>query len=251
MAATLEEPASEAGSELGGVLGPPLYLGAAVLAAVLVIAHLSAPRLRRMLTPHASVVRSFGGGMAAAYVFLHLLPELDVGHELLGALIYVLPLLGFVVHYLVKHRLHVLAQSKAEVSGESFWTELINLAFYNLLIVYVAPQLEMELGLASVAIFTAMTLHLIQSDYGFGLEYPRRFDQVGRFVLAFASLTAYAILVVRQQLNETVADMLTAFLAGSVLFRVFRDEVPDQAKSRITWFIGGIIVFSALASVGI
>lgn len=234
--------------EADGVLGPPYYLGALVLAAIVALVHLLAPQLRRLLRPHSSAVTSFGGGMAAAYVFLHLLPELDEGHRLLGAMVFFLPLVGFLVNYLVRHRLHRMSAEPGRHGSASFRVELANLTVYNLLLVYVAPHLEIELGWASVAVLAALILHLMQADYALGREHQADFDRVGRYVLAAAAVSAYALLAVRQRLNETVADMLTAFLAGSVLFKVFRDEVPDTGESRIGWFIAGVVVFGVLAA---
>ena len=49
---------------------------AAALTAVLAILHLAAPRIRHLPFVPERNMSSFAGGLAVAYVFLHLLPEL-------------------------------------------------------------------------------------------------------------------------------------------------------------------------------
>jgi hypothetical protein len=86
---------------------------ALVLTAALVALHLAAPHIRRLpLVPEAAT-GSFAGGLAVAYVFLHLLPELAEGNEAIGDLlhhvlrptplvdlgIFVVALIGFVAFF--------------------------------------------------------------------------------------------------------------------------------------------------------
>lgn len=59
-------------------------LGALVLAAVLAALHLAAPRIRRLPLVPERATGSFAGGLAVAYVFLHLLPEVAEGNEAVG-----------------------------------------------------------------------------------------------------------------------------------------------------------------------
>ena len=68
-AATTDEPAHS---------GFRWFPGTAVFAVVVAAVHLLAPKIRRVLSNKEPIVASFGGGMAAAYVFVHLLPELSV-----------------------------------------------------------------------------------------------------------------------------------------------------------------------------
>jgi hypothetical protein len=57
---------------------------ALVATLALVALHLAAPRIRRLpLVPEAAT-GSFAGGLAVAYVFLHLLPEVAEGNESIG-----------------------------------------------------------------------------------------------------------------------------------------------------------------------
>lgn len=70
-------------------LEPALSAGQSVFGALLVALllaglHLAAPRIRRLPLVPESATGSFAGGLAVAYVFLHLLPEIAEGNEAVG-----------------------------------------------------------------------------------------------------------------------------------------------------------------------
>jgi hypothetical protein len=58
--------------------------GALAISLLLVGLHLSAPRIRRLPLVPETATGSFAGGLAVAYVFLHLLPEIAEGNEAIG-----------------------------------------------------------------------------------------------------------------------------------------------------------------------
>lgn len=69
-----------------------MTLSAAVLASlaatvVLAAVHLLAPRIRTLPGVPERALGSFAGGLAVAYVFLHLLPELAAGQQEVGKLL--------------------------------------------------------------------------------------------------------------------------------------------------------------------
>jgi hypothetical protein len=59
-------------------------LAALAAAVVLTVLHLLAPRIRKLPGVPEAATGSFGGGLAVAYVFLHLLPELSEGNQAVG-----------------------------------------------------------------------------------------------------------------------------------------------------------------------
>ena len=58
--------------------------GSFLITVVLAALHLAAPRIRRLPLVPERATGSFAGGLAVAYVFLHLLPELAEGNEAIG-----------------------------------------------------------------------------------------------------------------------------------------------------------------------
>ena len=59
-------------------------IGALMITAVLAVLHLAAPRVRKLPLVPERATGSFAGGLAVAYVFLHLLPEIAEGNEAVG-----------------------------------------------------------------------------------------------------------------------------------------------------------------------
>ena len=68
----------------GPVTATQSVLGALVITLLLAALHMAAPRIRRLPLVPEAVMGSFAGGLAVAYVFLHLLPELAEGNEAIG-----------------------------------------------------------------------------------------------------------------------------------------------------------------------
>lgn len=56
-------------------------VGGLVAALALAALHLAAPRIRRLPLVPERATGSFAGGLAVAYVFLHLLPEIAEGNR--------------------------------------------------------------------------------------------------------------------------------------------------------------------------
>lgn len=59
-------------------------LGALLIALLLAALHLAAPRIRTLPFVPERATGSFAGGLAVAYVFLHLLPEIAAGNKAVG-----------------------------------------------------------------------------------------------------------------------------------------------------------------------
>lgn len=68
-------------SELTATQG---VVGSLLIALVLAGLHLAAPRIRKLPFVPERATGSFAGGLAGAYVFVHLLPEIAEGNEAVG-----------------------------------------------------------------------------------------------------------------------------------------------------------------------
>lgn len=78
---------------------------ALVVALCLAGTHFSAPMLRRFIETREAKISSIGGGMAASYVFIHLMSELDEGGDLVGSKIHHFVLFGFIIYYGIEYYL--------------------------------------------------------------------------------------------------------------------------------------------------
>jgi hypothetical protein len=112
--------------------------------------HLFAPRIRRRLPLTSQAVSSFGGGVAATYVFLYLLPRLAEGNQAVAAVLgdkvrstplaglatSLVALLGFVTFYALERVTHRSQRGTAEPTRAVFLVQLAFFAAYSGLMTY-------------------------------------------------------------------------------------------------------------------
>ena len=232
---------------------------ALLLTAVLAGLHLAARRIRTLPLVPERALGSFGGGLAIAYVFLHLLPELAAGNEAVGEVlsdvieptplfelvIFLVALTGFTVFYGLERAARRGRSTGREPVGV-YWIHLGSFATYNALITY-GMALRVRTGLVFAVLFvTAMGLHFVLTDRGLEEHYPRRFAASGRLVLAGALVLGWALSAVAAPTSTTVVALLTALLSGSILLNVFKEELPTDRQSSFGWFLTGLVLYAGL-----
>jgi hypothetical protein len=244
-----------------GALGTSDALWAALgSTAVLMALHLLAPRIRRLPLVPEHRTASFAGGIAVSYVFLHLLPELAEGNTRLREAfgeetapspvvelgVFLVALTGFILFYGLE-RAAERSRARRDDSGAVFWVHLGSFALYNAVITYTLPS-TYRTGVVFAVLFTvAMALHFVLSDRGLEEHYGRRFDRrLPRLLLAGALLLGWLLAVLAAPTRAVTVAVLTAFLAGSVLLNVFKEEVPDARRSSFAWFLAGAAIYAAL-----
>ncbi|PVZ06876.1 hypothetical protein [Actinomycetospora cinnamomea] len=249
----------------------PSVLGALLIAVVLCALHLGAPRIRTLPLVPERATGSFAGGLAVAYVFLHLLPEIAEGNEALGEAlsdvvrptpmvdlaIFLVALAGFTAFY----GLERLAERHGDQAGRGpraeavpgssgvYWLHLGSFLVYNFLITY-TMALRLRTGVAFAVLFTvAMGLHFVLTDRGLAEHYPVRFRRSGRVALAVALLVGWAVSALFAPSSALLVALLTALLGGSILLNVFKEELPSGRHSSFAWFLVGLVVYSALLTI--
>jgi hypothetical protein len=253
-------------------------VGALVLALVLAGLHLAAPRLRTLPFLPEKAVGSFAGGLAVAYVFLHLLPEIAEGNEAVGEAlsdvlrrtplvdlgIFLVALAGFTAFYGLERladRHGDLGPVTGPAAGRSghrtqadrprsnrgvFWLHLGSFMIYNVLITYTMP-LRLRTGIAFALLFTvAMGLHFVLTDRGLREHYPRRFTLRARLALAGSLVVGWVLAAVLAPSSTLLVAVLTALLGGSILLNVFKEEIPTGRSSSFGWFLAGLVLYSGL-----
>jgi hypothetical protein len=241
----------------------------AALAAVLAVVHVFAARLQSLTVVPRSVWLSMAGGASVAYVFVHILPELHrrgvllerVGSRVLGFLehhVYLVALLGFAFFYGIE----VFArQSRRSMDGDEvagaragttapvFWVHVGTFAAYNALVGYLLVHRERP-GVRSLLFFAAaMAAHFLVNDVGLRDHHHDAYDHLGRWVLAAGVLAGWA-LGSATAVDELVVNTLFAFLAGSVVLNVIKEELPEERESRFWAFAVGAAGYSALLLAG-
>ncbi|MEQ3626753.1 MAG: hypothetical protein ABNH26_13095 [Celeribacter sp.] len=233
----------------------PLLPTLLTLLAVLIFAaiHMLAPRLAFLGRVPRSRWLSLAGGVAVAYVFLHLLPDLAEHEETLneadtrGELVYILALGGLATFYGLER---VIRRARArgerpDTGGGSFWLHLGSFAAYNLLIGYLLLHREEDTTQSLILYAVAMGLHFVTNDFGLREDHEGLYDRRGRWLLSGAVLLG-AILGWLVELPETAIIALSSFLAGGIVLNVLKEELPEDRDSSFLPFALGVAGYGAL-----
>ena len=224
-----------------------------------IVVHLFTERLRFLHGTPRSRWLSTAGGVSVAYVFIHLLPELARGQEvieearfdLLSYLehhTYLLALSGLVCFYGLEQAMKVHRRKlppDAPPPASVFWLHIASFSAYNVLIGYLLVHRE-EPGLGNLVLFTvALGLHFVVNDFGLQQDHKELFRKRGRWVLSAAVLAGWG-LGQWIELSELATSAAIAFLTGSVVLNVLKEELPEERESRFSAFLAGTAAYSAL-----
>lgn len=233
---------------------------ALVITLGLMVSHYLSPLIGRIPGVSQRQAASFAGGVAVAYVFLHMLPELVEGNANVGRLlgrverltplldlgIFMVALLGFTLYY----GLELLAQRAAVRSpaaeGKVYALHLGMYCLYNFLITYTMP-LRVQTGLVYALIFTvAMSLHFVLTDRNFKRNFPQRFSLRGRLILLGSLAAGWVVTALTDPISILAVSLMIAFLSGSILYNVFKEELPGERNSSYPCFTLGLGLVTAL-----
>ncbi|MCE6949452.1 hypothetical protein LAZ29_00515 [Cereibacter sphaeroides] len=242
-----------------------MILLTALLAAGLGLIHIFIGRLRFLGHVPRSTWLSAAGGVAVAYVFLHILPELGAHQatfarelglraQVAETWVFLVGLAGLTTFYGLE-RLAKTSRSRSRAEGREdavearlFWIHLGSFALYNLLIGYLLVHRE-EPGLVSLLLYAAaMATHFVTSDFGLREDHKHRYDRTGRWIMAGAVVVGWALAAVTR-LPDLAMGFLFAFLAGGVVLNVLKEELPEERQSRFWPFLGGAAAYALVLAV--
>jgi hypothetical protein len=228
---------------------------------------------------------SAASGVAVAYVFVHVLPDLadaqesvrraaaGTGMRFLEHHVYILALLGMMVFYGLE-RLAKRSRSRAAdlrgptvppgVKTESseghrssparaaaattpgvFWIHTTSFAVYNALIGYLLLHREVSGKFSLFIFFTAMATHFLVNDYGLREDHKARYDRYGRWLLAAAVMVGWGV-GIAVEIHRAAVAVLFSFLAGGVVLNVLKEELPEERQSNFFAFSGGAVAYTLL-----
>jgi zinc transporter ZupT len=233
----------------------PLLFG---LAVGLAIIHLSAGKIRVVDELPRALWVSLAGGVSIAYVFVHILPELQAEQETfreasVAALpylehhVYLIALLGFAAFYGVDKLAQYSKErrSEDETSEEVFWVHVASFSVYNAIIGYLLVH-RLDMGLWGLAIFfVAIGFHFFVTDSGLRRNHKDAYRRRGRWILAAAIIAGWGIAQV-VELPELSIAALFSFLAGGIVLNVVKEEVPEERRSNFFAFVAGAVGYAAL-----
>lgn len=225
----------------------------------LVLFHYLSPWFANQLPGNGRAFSSFAGGVAVAYVFLHMLPNLVEYNKPIGEfliinqwltpftelLIYIVALFGFLIYY----GFDLLAERYRDADHNDKLVYSLHLAMfclYNFLITYTMSLRALSSITATMLFTFAMALHFVLTDRKFCRLYQLQFNHMGRFLLISALLIGWLCSVIFDPVNVLIAAFMVAFLAGSVLLNVFREELPATDSTSYWWFTFGVLLIMIL-----
>ena len=192
------------------------------------------------------VAVSFGGGMAIAYVFIHLMGELSAGYEIFGSSIHFVSLLGFTLFYGLNRLIARIEIDPISKKDYIFYVEILFYCLYNLLIVYAIPKQFHNSLLLTFLYVISISFHFLHNDYSLAKKHPHKFHGFGRYAAIFFLIIGSLAKIFSPPPSEFVADFLIAILAGIIISNVFTEELPRPENSSFRWFVAGIATYLCL-----
>lgn len=212
----------------------------ALVAAVLFsLVHILTPRFSLVLSRNVAVAGSFGGGIASAFVFLELLPELDHGHQLIGEAIEFVILGGFIAVLGLNH----LSEHRFKHKTKFVSIPIFIACAYNWLLIFAFPRSG---NVYDLVICVLLVLHLAFYDHSLRKESPAKFDAWGRWLLVLSSLLGWFALVTIGHSGPFVEDLLIGLLSGAIIYQIFTFDLPATKETRFFWFLGGVLLYLGL-----
>ena len=226
------------------------------LAVALAVLHLFARRIRFRDIPRSRVL-SVAGGVAVAYIFIRLLPELAAATEHVTELVpqvthpvYLLALAGLGLFYGVERaakqskRRSVGGPGEPRASRAASTLSFASYGTYNAIIGY--ALVRDQDSVQSVVLFAiAMGLHFAVNDHALRTEHRDVYDGLGRWLLAAAILVG-AVLGLFVAVSEAAIGALLAFIGGGVILNVMKEELPEERDSSFPAFAVGALAYTLL-----
>jgi hypothetical protein len=229
---------------------------------ILALAYIFGYRLRFVESIHPRRWLSFGAGVAVAYVFVELLPELaEYQDRFLAAAaqqallfaerrVFLAALVGFVLYYGLENFVAWSRASRA-ARGQEGHTPLVyrlhlgGFAAYSSLIGYVLVREPKPEPLALAFYTIAMFLHFLGIDHSLDREHGRIYQQRGKWILA-AATAAGCLVGILIKIPDRYLATLMGFIAGGVVVNSMVMELPKEKEGRFWAFCTGALLYSLL-----
>jgi hypothetical protein len=193
---------------------------------------------------------SAASGVSAAYVFVHLLPDLSEAETLwlnarphrpfqwLEHQVYLMALIGLVLSLGLARVTYGQGQRPVR-----FWLQIAASAVYNLLIGGFAFRVT---GLVPLLLAVlAFGGHLLINDHDLQLRYGRDYERTGRWLLAAAPLLGWYLGSHFEEPGIGYSALL-GLVGGGIILNVIKEELPEQREGRFSVFVAGALLYSAL-----
>lgn len=200
---------------------------------------------------------ALSAGIALAYVFIRVMPELSEERETFvhtttlptrfeGMAIYGLALLGFLAFYSIDYfNRRVRKAAAAGASTPDHDVKVVAFAIYACLVCYL---LLSQLGKSPVSLTlyaVAMAVHFLITAHALTEQHGDRYQWLGRFVLAGSCLAGWGLSLVTR-LPQDVLAMILAFLSGAIIVDSAVAQLPTDEEGGLAPFLAGALLYSVI-----
>ena len=203
------------------------------------LVHFLTPHYSKLFSRNAAIAGSLGGGLAAAFIFLELLPEIDHGHEMIGETIEFVILGGFLVVF----ALNWLSHHHFKTTHNNYRIPLATACAYNWLLVYAFPH---KGNAYDIVIAGLLAIHLGFYNHSLRNENPQAFDRSGRWLLIASTVVGGLSLLAIGHPNPLLEDLLIGLLAGAIMYQIFTIDLPHVGRTNFGWFLAGVAIYGAI-----
>jgi hypothetical protein len=214
---------------------------------------------------HHRKALSFGAGVSVAYVFIHLLPELEAARKVFTEItehlslpfpeyrVYFSVMIGFMFFYGIDYMVawsrkgggHKQQTEKNDKGGPVFWFHIGGFALYVWLVTYLRVD-SIEEGTVPLALYAfALGFHFLLVEHSLRREHAQSFERSGKYVLAIASPAGWVI-GMTAALPKPMVITLLGFISGAIIMNTFIMELPKEKEGRFWPFLIGGILYAAL-----
>jgi len=197
---------------------------------------------------------SAAGGIAIAYVFVDLLPQMNRMQEIFSAAssglsipfpeyrVYTSALAGFVLFYALENMASFSRPGRREKGEEkcspACWVHILGFALYSALMGYLLHEESKENSIPLLLYSLAMFFHFWIVDHSLRREHGGFYDRFGRWMLASGVLAGW-VLGSFGFFSELLVPTLMGFIGGGVVINSIKEELPEKGEGHVFPFILG------------
>lgn len=234
-----------------------------IVAVALALVQLFAGKLHLLSVAPRSIWLSASSGVAVAYVFIRILPELGEAREILPGdvdrwldiweyHVYIVSLLSLVLFYgldraAIASRQSNRKESRGDVTAAGiFWLHIIVYGLFNTLIGYLLLNRDENDAIGMLQFALAMALHVGVNDRSLREHHKFIYNGIGRWVLATAVIVGWTLGSSGMGIDRAAIAVMLAFLAGGIILNTLKEELPAEKENRFWAFAFGAGAYTVL-----
>jgi hypothetical protein len=209
--------------------------------------------LRSLVRDRRSLI-SFSSGIATAYVFVHVMPELaSMRREFAesasmplrygGIAIYLVAMIGFLLYYGLDRLHRHLQEGENEADRVlAFQLHLGGFAAYVFLMGYLLVNNLRDTATATLLFALAISVHFLGIDHSLREQHSMKYERFGRYLLAAMALAGYTVGHLLE-FGALVLALAVAFVSGAIIMNSMIAELPPEKDGRFMPFMAGGMLY--------